>query len=101
MEDLDASSTCRSGTTPTAGTILKQPNLARTFRMIVEGGMDAFYKGEIGKEIVRFSEENGGLITQKDLDDFHPGMGRADRRQLSRLRCLLPAAAVQRHPVSA
>jgi gamma-glutamyltranspeptidase / glutathione hydrolase len=60
------------GHTPTAGTILKQPNLARTFRTIVEGGMEAFYKGEIGKEIVRFSEENGGLITQKDLDDFHP-----------------------------
>jgi gamma-glutamyltranspeptidase / glutathione hydrolase len=60
------------GHTPTAGTILKQPNLARTFRTIVEGGMEAFYKGDIGKEIVRFSEENGGLITQKDLDDFHP-----------------------------
>ena len=60
------------GHTPTAGAILKLPNLARTFRTIVEGGMEAFYKGDIGKEIVRFSEENGGLITQKDLDDFTP-----------------------------
>ncbi len=61
-----------TGQTPAAGTTLTQPNLARTFRTIVEGGMEAFYTGEIGKEIVRFSEENGGLMTQKDLDDFTP-----------------------------
>jgi gamma-glutamyltranspeptidase/glutathione hydrolase len=61
-----------NGEAPAAGTIFKQPNLARTFRTIVEGGMEAFYRGAIGKEIVRFSEENGGLITQKDLDDFTP-----------------------------
>lgn len=60
------------GSVPTAGTVLKQPNLARTFRMIVEGGSEVFYKGEIAREIVRFSEANGGLITQKDLDDFAP-----------------------------
>jgi gamma-glutamyltranspeptidase/glutathione hydrolase len=60
------------GQPPVAGEIFTQPNLARSFRTIVEGGKDAFYKGEIGKEIVRFSEENGGLITQKDLDDFTP-----------------------------
>jgi len=60
------------GSTPKAGAILAQPNLARTFRTIVEGGMEVFYKGEIGKEIVRFSEENGGLIAQKDLDDYAP-----------------------------
>ncbi len=60
------------GSTPKTGAILKMPNLARTFRTIVEGGMEAFYKGEIGKEIVRFSAENGGLITQKDLDDYAP-----------------------------
>jgi gamma-glutamyltranspeptidase/glutathione hydrolase len=60
------------GTTPTAGTVLKMPNLARSFRKIVEGGREVFYKGDIAKEIVRFSAENGGLITQKDLDDFAP-----------------------------
>jgi gamma-glutamyltranspeptidase/glutathione hydrolase len=60
------------GTTPKAGTVLKMPNLARSFRKIVEGGREVFYKGEIAREIVRFSEENGGLITQKDLDDFQP-----------------------------
>ena len=60
------------GHTPVAGAILKQPNLARTFRTIVEGGAEAFYHGPIGAEIVRFSEENGGLIAQRDLDDFKP-----------------------------
>ncbi len=61
-----------NGVSPKAGAILTQPNLARTFRAIVEGGAEVFYKGDIAKEIVRFSEENGGLITQKDLDDFTP-----------------------------
>jgi gamma-glutamyltranspeptidase/glutathione hydrolase len=60
------------GTTPKAGTVLKQPNIARSFRAIVEGGAEVFYKGDIAKEIVRFSEENGGLISQKDLDDYQP-----------------------------
>ncbi len=60
------------GHTPKAGAILKTPNLARTFRTIVEGGKEVFYRGEIAREIVRFSEENGGLITRKDLEDFTP-----------------------------
>src|SRR5207247_921031 len=55
-----------------AGTVFTQPNLARTLRTIVEGGKEVFYRGEIAQEIIRFSEENGGLVTQQDLDDFQP-----------------------------
>src|SRR5438270_13680709 len=58
------------GQPPEAGTIFTQPNLARSFRTVVEGGAEAFYKGDIAKAIVRFSEESGGLLVQKDLDDF-------------------------------
>ncbi len=49
------------------GKLHKQPDLARTFRQIVEGGADAFYTGDIADRIVAFSDENDGLITKEDL----------------------------------
>ncbi len=51
------------------GQIIRQPGLARTFRAIVDGGRDAFYEGETARAIVKFSEEQGGLFTMKDLAD--------------------------------
>jgi gamma-glutamyltranspeptidase len=51
------------------GEILYQKDLARTFRAIIEGGRDAFYRGEIARAIVQFSQEQGGLLTMKDLAD--------------------------------
>ena len=53
------------------GETLVQKDLGRTFRRIAAGGSEAFYRGEIAKEIVRFSEGLGGLLTEKDLADFH------------------------------
>lgn len=61
-----------NGETPRPGAIVKQPNLARTFRTIVEEGADAFYKGSIAREIARFSQENGGLLTEEDLATYQP-----------------------------
>jgi len=55
------------GKAPKAGSVHKQPNLAATMRLIAEQGRDAFYKGAIAKEVIRFSDANGGLFT---LDDF-------------------------------
>ncbi len=60
------------GETPVAGSILVQKDLAKTFRTMVDGGIDAFYRGPIGKEIARFSQENGGLITEQDLASYEP-----------------------------
>ena len=60
------------GTVPVPGTILKQPLLAATFREIVAGGQEAFYRGEIGKRIVHALAEQGGLLTERDLADFRP-----------------------------
>ena len=53
------------------GEILRQQDLARTFQAIVNGGRDAFYQGEIARAIVKFSEEQGGLLTMKDFADSH------------------------------
>ena len=52
-----------------AGDILRQSSLARTLGIIAEQGRDAFYRGDIAAAIVRFSEEQGGLLTMTDLSD--------------------------------
>ena len=58
------------GRTPLPGEVLIQKDLANTFRQIVRGGTDVFYRGEIAQKITEFSHQNGGLITKKDLEDF-------------------------------
>jgi gamma-glutamyltranspeptidase / glutathione hydrolase len=50
-----------------AGEVRRNPDLAGTYRLIAEGGRDAFYEGEIAHRLVRFSEEQGGLLTLEDL----------------------------------
>lgn len=52
------------------GQLRKQPDLARTFRALVEGGTDAYYEGEIADKIVNFCQANGGLLTKQDLADL-------------------------------
>ena len=58
------------GRAPRAGELMTQPDLAASMRAIAEGGADVFYRGEIADKLVRFMEENGGLITRRDLADF-------------------------------
>src|SRR3989441_892542 len=58
------------------GQILKQPDLAKTLRLIAAKGPDALYRGEIGAAIVaaQRATANGGkpgLMTMQDLADYH------------------------------
>jgi gamma-glutamyltranspeptidase/glutathione hydrolase len=57
------------GNPPRAGQVFTNPRLAQSYRLIVEGGEDAFYRGPIAQQIVDWSEKNGGLITMKDFAD--------------------------------
>ena len=69
---------------PRAGEIFRQPDLAETLKKLVEAerqalaagksrrealraAYDRFYKGDIAREFVRGSKEQGGLITMEDL----------------------------------
>lgn len=56
-----------SGRAPELGELFKNPNLARSLRLIAKGGRDAFYLGPIAEEIVRYSQESGGFLTQEDF----------------------------------
>jgi gamma-glutamyltranspeptidase / glutathione hydrolase len=55
------------GKAPRAGEVHRQSNLARTLKLLASEGRDAFYRGEIARQIVQFSQENGGFFT---LEDF-------------------------------
>ena len=50
------------------GELRRNPDLARTYRLIAEQGRDAFYVGDLARAIARYSEENGGLLTYEDLE---------------------------------
>lgn len=57
------------GRAPRAGEAFKNPNLARSYRLIADKGRDAFYKGAPARRIVAFSDDNGGLFSMKDFAD--------------------------------
>lgn len=50
-----------------AGEVAYQPNLAKTYKQIADGGREVFYNGPIARSIVRFSEEQNGLLTLQDF----------------------------------
>ena len=56
-----------NGKAPAPGTLHRQPALARSLERVAAEGADAFYRGEIAKEIVRYSQANDGFFT---LEDF-------------------------------
>ena len=54
------------------GTVLKQPDLAKTLTLIAEHGHKGFYGGTVADLIVAEMKKNGGLITHQDLDQYRP-----------------------------
>jgi gamma-glutamyltranspeptidase/glutathione hydrolase len=73
------------GRAPKAGEIFKNPDLARTLKKLVESerqnrpkgrrealkaARDRFYKGDIARDLARFSEANGGLFRYEDFAEY-------------------------------
>jgi gamma-glutamyltranspeptidase/glutathione hydrolase len=56
------------GRTPAKGDIFKNPDLAKTLRLIGERGRDVFYKGEIADTIDNFMRANGGFLRKADFE---------------------------------
>jgi gamma-glutamyltranspeptidase / glutathione hydrolase len=57
---------------PALYSIIRNPGLAQTLRLIQEGGADAFYRGPIAEAIVAKVQANGGVMTMADLAEFSP-----------------------------
>jgi len=72
---------------PREGEIFRQPDLKRTLEKLVEAearaladgrtreeaiyaAYDRFYRGDIAEEFVRGAQEQGGLVTMEDLDNW-------------------------------
>ncbi len=53
------------------GDFLKQPALATTLARIRDGGRAGFYSGPTARDIAREMREMGGIITEKDLAEYH------------------------------
>jgi gamma-glutamyltranspeptidase/glutathione hydrolase len=51
--------------------VFRNPDLARTYRMIAEGGRDAFYDGPIAKTIDAYFKRIGGWLSAGDLREQH------------------------------
>ncbi|HZJ83346.1 MAG TPA: gamma-glutamyltransferase, partial [Clostridia bacterium] len=49
---------------------IKNPDLADTLKIIAEKGIDGFYKGEVAEDLVKASDETGGIITMDDLAKY-------------------------------
>jgi len=74
-----------NGRLPKEGELIKNPALAQMYLHLVQaertcGGnramglravFDAFYRGDIAAEIVRFVQNKGGLLERTDFDRFH------------------------------
>jgi gamma-glutamyltranspeptidase / glutathione hydrolase len=57
---------------PPIGSTLRQPQLARTLRLIATQGPRVFYEGEIAGMIAAEMRRGGGLITREDLAGYEP-----------------------------
>lgn len=56
-----------NGKAPLPGQIMKFPNLASTFRTLVDQGKDGFYKGHVAHAIVNLIKSKGGVMELEDL----------------------------------
>ncbi|MFL2700273.1 MAG: gamma-glutamyltransferase [Gammaproteobacteria bacterium] len=53
-------------------TLLIQEDLAKTLTLISQNGVAGFYEGEVADKIVNAMEDNGGLISHRDLKKYRP-----------------------------
>lgn len=65
----DAAKTCfaPNGEGPRPGDVVRFPDLARSLRMLGQGGADEFYRGELARTILRALDAEGGRFTARDF----------------------------------
>ena len=60
----------KDGSPLAAGKILRQPDLAATYKKIAAGGADYFYRGEFAEQLADYMKANDGLITAADMAGY-------------------------------
>jgi gamma-glutamyltranspeptidase / glutathione hydrolase len=55
-----------------SGELLKQPDLARTYRGIAEKGTDYFYRGSFASAVAEWMAAHGGILTADDFASYQP-----------------------------
>ncbi len=60
------------GRAPYAGEMWRCPDMAKTLREIAETGAESYYRGELMRKIVAFSDETGGYFCEEDFTCYHP-----------------------------
>ncbi|MDX6532874.1 MAG: gamma-glutamyltranspeptidase / glutathione hydrolase [Gaiellales bacterium] len=60
------------GTFITAGSVIRQPELARSIELLAERGPDELYRGALGRAIVEHQHRHGGRLTLADLESYRP-----------------------------
>jgi gamma-glutamyltranspeptidase/glutathione hydrolase len=58
------------GLPPEVGSIIKNPDLGASLRLVAQGGRDAFYKGEMAQKIAKAVQDAGGILTAEDLANY-------------------------------
>lgn len=79
------------GTALQPGDRLVQRDLAQSLSLIAQKGPDAFYHGPIAAELVRASQEGGGLLSAADFSAYHT-------RTLEPVRCMYRGYLVETSP---
>ena len=61
---------------PREGEVFRNAQLADTYQLLAETDGDAFYRGEIAKKIIEFSDRNGGYFSNADFSRSPRRLGR-------------------------
>ncbi|KAI3647375.1 hypothetical protein MP228_007596 [Amoeboaphelidium protococcarum] len=60
----------RNGNLLKEGHQVQRIKFADTLQKIADNGVDAFYNGDIAQQLVSFIQENGGIISLEDLENY-------------------------------
>src|SRR3989441_6068526 len=55
------------GVPPRAGDVVVMMDLSRSLRAVAAGGRDVFYRGDLARQLARYSQAHGGLMTEREF----------------------------------
>lgn len=75
----------KAGKTLNSGDTLVQTDLAHVLKTIATRGREGFYQGEVATKLAADMQKHGGLISERDLEQYRPIWRSPTRFDLSRL----------------